>query len=189
MHRIPLMHQAGYQPRRFDWSPLFRIVHSHFNDFQADYQRLYSEHYGYYRGIITHTIERFLECGDPREGTARYECGKCGHSIAVPFSRKTRLFCPSCHEKKTLLWIEEIRGNILLPVPHRFWTFSIPKRLRPFFMYNRKLLSLMVDAANFALTAPLSGGRLVKNIRLGIVSLIQTHSDSLEFNPPTSICS
>ena len=41
----------------------------------------------------------------------------------------------------------------------------------------------MVDAANFALTAPLSGGRLVKNLRPGIVSLIQTHSDSLEFNP------
>lgn len=32
-------------------------------------------------------------------------------------------------------------------------------------MYNRKLLTLMVDAANFALTAPLTGGRLVKNFR------------------------
>lgn len=49
-------------------------------------------------------------------------------------------------------------------------------------MYNRKLLSLMVNAANFALTAPLTGGRLTKNLRPGIISLIQTHSDSLTFN-------
>ena len=173
----------GYRPRRFDQSPLFKVVFHHFEDFQETYHRRYSENYGYFRRIITHTVERFLDCGDPREGIARYECGKCGHSIAVPFSCKTRLFCPTCHEKKTLLWIEDVQSSILLPVPHRFWTFSIPKRLRLYFMYNRKLLSLMVDAANFALTAPLSGGRLVKNLRPGIVSLIQTHSDSLEFNP------
>lgn len=174
--------QDQYRPRRFDQSPLFRVVYEQFGIFQETYQRLYSEHYGYYRGIITHTIERFLECGDPREGVARYECGKCGHSIAVPFSCKTRLFCPSCHEKKTLLWIDAIRTDILLPVPHRFWTFSIPKRLRPYFMYNRKLLSLLVSAANFALSSPLTGGKLIKNLRPGIISLIQTHSDSLEFN-------
>lgn len=80
------------------------------------------------------------------------------------------------------LWIESIRNNLLLPVKHRFWTFSIPKRLRPYFMYNRKLLSLIVDAANFAITAPLTGGKVRKNFRPGIISLIQTHSDSLEWN-------
>ena len=158
------------------------MVYGHFEAFQEAYHRTYSQNYGFFRHIITHTVERYLACGDPREGVARYECGKCGQSTAIPFSCKTRLFCPSCHEKKTLLWIESIRTELLLPVSHRFWTFSIPKRLRPYFMYNRKLLSIIVDAANFALTAPLTEGRLVKNLRLGIISLIQTHSDFLEFN-------
>ena len=81
------------------------------------------------------------------------------------------------------LWIDSLRTQILLPVPHRFWTFSIPKRLRPFFMHNRKLLSLMVAAANHALTAPLTGGNIIDGIRPGIIALIQTHSDSLDWNP------
>ena len=105
------------------------------------------EHYGFFRPIIAHPVERFLACGAPREGIARYECPKCLQNMAVPFSCKTRLFCPTCHEKRTLLWIESIQEQILLPVSHRFWSFSIPKRLRPYFMWNRKLLSLLVTAA------------------------------------------
>jgi hypothetical protein len=184
--------KQGYKPRRFDESPLFKVVYQHFENFQDAYYRTYSQDYGFFRHIITHTIERYLTCGDPREGIARYECPRCNHSIAVPFSCKTRLFCPTCHELKILLWVEDIQKNLLLDVPHRFClpsvalakegTFSIPKRLRYYFMRNRKLLSLMVDAANFALTAPLTGGRMIKNLRPGIISLIQTHSDSLEFN-------
>lgn len=120
--------QMRYRPKRFDRSPLFKVVYQHFEDFQETYHRTYSEDYGFFRRIITHTIERYLACGDPREGVARYECGKCGQSFQIPFSCKTRLFCPSCHEKKTLLWIESLRTELLLPVPHRFWTFSIPNR-------------------------------------------------------------
>jgi hypothetical protein len=100
--------------------------------------------------------------------------------MAVPFSCKTRLFCPSCHEKRTLLWINAIQEDVLLPVPHRFWSFSIPKRLRPYFMRNRKLLSLLVTAANNTLARSLSGGRLVKGMRPGIISLMQTHSGTMD---------
>ena len=174
--------ESGYKPRRFDQSPLFKIVYSHFEDFQTEYQLRYAESYGFFRHIITHTIERFLLCGDPREGIARYECPRCSKSIAVSFSCKTRLFCPSCHGKKILLWLEAIRTEVLLPVPHRFWTFSIPKMLRPYFMRNRKLLSLLVSSANNALVKSLADGNLPKGIRPGIIGLIQTHSDSLDWN-------
>ncbi len=92
----------------------------------------------------------------------------------------TRLFCPSCHEKRTLLWIESIQEQILLPVSHRFWSFSIPKRLRPYFLRDRKLLSLLVTAANNTLAKSLSGGRLVKGLRPGIISLMQTHSGTMD---------
>ena len=40
---------------------------------------------------------------------ARYECLGCHQSVVVPFSCKTRLFCPSCHEAKVLIWIEDIK--------------------------------------------------------------------------------
>ncbi|MFH1653149.1 MAG: transposase zinc-binding domain-containing protein [Pseudomonadota bacterium] len=88
--------QLKYTPRQFDRSVLFQIVYRHFEIFQSEYQRIYSEHYGRLRKIITHTVNRYLLCGDPREGVARFECSTCGDSISVPFSCKTRLFCPSC---------------------------------------------------------------------------------------------
>ncbi len=174
--------RARYRPRLFNESPLFKIVYRYFGDFQERYHRHYSEHYGFFRPIIAHTIERFLACGDPREGVARYECPKCRQNMVVPFSCKTRLFCPSCHEKRTLLWIESIQEQLLLPVSHRFWSFSIPKRLRPYFMWNRKLLSLLVTAANNTLAKALSGGRLAKGMRPGIISLMQTHSGTMDWN-------
>jgi len=36
---------------------------------------------------------------------------------------------------------EELCENVLKYVPHRQWVFSIPKRLRIYFMFDRKLLS------------------------------------------------
>jgi hypothetical protein len=161
---------------------LFKVIYRHFGDFQEDYHRLYSERYGFFRPIIAHTVERFLACGDPREGIARYECPNCRQGLAVPFSCKTRLFCPSCHEKRTLLWIESIQEDVLLPVSHRFWSFSVPKRLRPYFMWDRKRLGLLVTAANNTLAKSLSGGRLVKGMRPGIISLMQTHSGTIDWN-------
>jgi hypothetical protein len=55
-------------------------------------------------------IERFIECGDPHQGLARIRCDECGHDYLLAFSCKTRYFCPSCHQKRVLLygdWVEE----------------------------------------------------------------------------------
>lgn len=172
----------GYKPPQFNGSPLFKIVCNHFDEFRDIYHRDYSDRFGRLRDIVTHTVNRFLLCGDPREGIARYECPRCKESVSVPFSCKTRLFCPTCHEKKILLWVEEIRKELLLCVPHRFWTFSVPKRLRFYFMRNRKLLGLLVMAAANTLCKSLGNGKSRKGIRPGIVSLIQTHGDSLDWN-------
>jgi hypothetical protein len=103
-------------------------------------------------------------------------------SIVVPFSCKTRLFCPSCHEAKVLIWIEDIKERLLLDVPHRFWTFSVPKRLRYYFLRNRKLLGLMVTAANNTIIKAMGQGKHKKWQRPGIIALIQTHSGVLEWN-------
>lgn len=170
----------GYQPRAFNTSPLFRIVYTHFESFQETYEKHYSAKFGKFRKCITFTMNRFILCGDPREGVAKFSCPKCKCKIYVPFSCKTRLFCPTCHEKRILVWVDEIKREFLLPIHHRFWTFSIPKMLRPYFMYNRKRLSILIKSANatFKKTLLLTGKRAV-----GIIALVQTHGDTLEWNP------
>jgi hypothetical protein len=49
-------------------------------------------------------------------------------------------------------------------------------------MWDRKLLSLLVTAANNTLAKSLSGRRLVKGLRPGIISLMQTHSGTMDWN-------
>jgi len=56
------------------------------------------------------------------------------------FSCKTRGFCPSCHAKRLEEWGEWMRETLLLDVPHRQVVFTIPKMLRFFFEFKRKLL-------------------------------------------------
>ena len=56
------------------------------------------------------------------------------------FSCRTRGFCPSCHAKRIEEWGEWMRETLLLDVAHRQIVFTIPKRLRVFFKFNRRLL-------------------------------------------------
>ena len=62
-------------------------------------------------------IERFIECGDPHHGFARIYCDACGHDYLLAYSCKTRYFCPSCHQKRVLLYGDWVEENVLAPVP------------------------------------------------------------------------
>jgi hypothetical protein len=46
--------------------------------------------------FVERELERFLTCGDPREGFAWLSCADCDHHRLVPFTCKGRGFCPSC---------------------------------------------------------------------------------------------
>jgi hypothetical protein len=70
----------------------------------------------------------------------------------VMFSCRTRGFCPSCHAKRIEEWGEWMRGTLLLDVPHRQVVFTIPKRLRVFFKFKRRLLGDLCRCALRALT-------------------------------------
>ena len=62
------------------------------------------------------------------------------HEFLVAFSCKLRGLCPSCHQKRELLWAQWAEQELLEDVPYRQVVFTIPKRLRLFFRYDRKLL-------------------------------------------------
>ncbi|MBI3373923.1 MAG: hypothetical protein HY017_19535, partial [Betaproteobacteria bacterium] len=53
--------------------------------------------------------------------------------IDLTQKRFTRYFCPSCHQKRVLLYGEWVEENILAPVAHRQYVFTVPRLLRPLF--------------------------------------------------------
>jgi len=84
-------------------------------------------------------------------GFARIRCPDCGEERLLMFSCKTRRFCPSCHSKRREEWGEWIREELLLDVPHRQVVFTVPKILRLFFRFRRKLLNSLCLSAVQAL--------------------------------------
>jgi hypothetical protein len=60
------------------------------------------------------------------------------------FSCRTREFCPSGHAKRLEQWGDWMRETLLLDVPHRQVVFTIPKMLRIFFKYNRRLYQILL---------------------------------------------
>ena len=54
----------------------------------------------------------------------------CHYEFLLSFSCRGRWFCPSCHAKKVVQFGVHLRENILFPVPHRHYVFSLPLIIR-----------------------------------------------------------
>jgi len=89
-----------------------------------------------------------MECGDFAKGFARVRCDECSHEYLLAFSCKGRWFCPSCHQKKVQMFGAMLAESILAAVPHRHFTFTIPKMLRPYFRFHRGLLKQLCRIAH-----------------------------------------
>jgi len=124
------------------------IFKEHFQDFTDSYEQKYAPTYGRFRlERITKVVEHFISCGDYTQGIARIQCTnpECREEFFRPFSCKGFHLCPSCSQKRTLLFAQYAENDLLLRLPHRFLTFSLPKCLRVFFRHDRKLF----DATDF----------------------------------------
>ncbi|MEA1897405.1 MAG: transposase zinc-binding domain-containing protein [Bacteroidota bacterium] len=144
-------HTAAYHPRNPKESPLWNLLNNHYENFERNYQERFEKEYGFFRPVISEVVHDYLKCGDLNEGFARVHCPECHHSYLLAFSCRGRWFCPSCHAKKVILFGEHLRHEILYPVPHRQYVFSIPKILRVYFKYDRKLLGKLSQCANASL--------------------------------------
>ena len=143
----------------------------------------YERQYGFLRPYVRDVIYRYLDCGDLHLGFARVRCHDCGHEYLLPFSCKRRHFCPSCHQKRVVEFGEWLCEEVLKYVPHRQWVFSIPKRLRVYFMTHRRLLSKLSQCAWKVLSAYLKAGVKYDDAVPGGVIAVQTFGDFQNFNP------
>ena len=131
---------AVYRPRNPQLSDYYRCVEDYFETFVRIYDEHFSRQYGFWRPYVEQVIYRYLDCGDLHNGFARVKCKDCNHEYLLAFSCKRRHFCPSCHQKRVVEFGEWLCMDVLKKVPHRHFVFSIPKILRRYFPYDRKLL-------------------------------------------------
>lgn len=73
--------------------------------------------------------------------------------------------------------------EVLKKVPHRQWVFSIPKRLRIYFLYDRKLLAKLSQCGWRVIRAYFQSGISDSEAVAGASIAVQTYGDFLNFNP------
>jgi len=100
----------------------------------------------------------------------------------VPLSCKSFYFCPSCSQKRTLLFSEYMHERLLLDLPHRQFVWSIPRILRPYFRHNRRLFS-DVNRLIFAMVERFYTKAANRPIHTGMVLAYQTSGAFVRFNP------
>ena len=126
---------------------------------------------------------KFIKCGDLREGSARVRCDDCGHSLFVSFSYKVRCFCPSCHQKRILELSMHVREEVFAEVPHRQFVFTIPKRLRIYFRFNRELLGQLPKIAYELIQEVYQAVLGRDDVVPGMVADVQTFGELARWHP------
>ena len=177
------MVEPVYKPRKPRLSPLYHSIQNHFAEFESVYEERYQKKYGVLRDVVREVVYKYLGCGDLRRGFARIKCKGCNHEVLLAFSCKGRYFCPSCHQKRVLMFGEWITEEIFYPPPHRQYVFTVPKMLRPHFRFDRKLLGKLSRCAYQCLKEFFCKTLNTKEGVPGVVISIQTFGDLVNFHP------
>ena len=172
-----------YKPRRPQASPLFRLVQDHLHRLQTVYDERFAREYGPWRPVVGEVTGEFLACGMLEHGVARIRCDDCAHEYLLAFSCKGRYCCPSCHAKRLAIWAQWLDTALLAPVSHRQVVLTIPKRLRAYCLYRRRLLGEIARIAARTVTAAIRTLTDERDLVVGIVACLQTHGSRATGHP------
>ena len=168
-----------YRRRTPEASVLYQLVYHSREDLQFQWEERFQHQYGCLRDEVLKTFDEYLNCGILAHGAARAYCDGCKHSLLIAFSCKRRGVCPSCGAKRAVKFAEHIHSEVIEDVPHRHTVFTIPKRLRVFFKYDRKLNTILFRAAWGALSQVLG----IDERELAAIFTVQTAGEALNYHP------
>ena len=89
----------------------------------------------------------------------------------------------ACHQKRVVEFGEWLCTDVLKYVPHRQWVFSIPKRLRIYFMFDRSLLANLSRCAWKVLNLYLTQAVPYDDAKAGAAVAVQNFGDFQNFIP------
>ena len=129
---------------------------------------------------VEETVNKMLSCRDPeRLGYSKYVCPNHPNCLkVVPRSCKSRL-CNACGKVATDRWINKAMGD-LPPVEYYHLTFTVPLEIRNLMFEDKKLLSLMHQAASQAILSWLKE----RNGSIPVIlQVLHTFGRDLKFHP------
>ncbi|NIR60511.1 MAG: transposase [Gammaproteobacteria bacterium] len=176
-------------PRRPEDSPLYRVVADHFEALERVHEERFEPTHGALRPAARRAAGRLLDCGLLEHGFARVRCRACRAEFLVAFRCKGRQFCPSCHARRLAEWSLWLDEELLAPVAHRQVVLTVPKRLRAYFIHDRRRLGMLSRIATRTLRAYVQaslGGPACRGCREavpGLIVCVQTFGSVAHFHP------
>ncbi|TDI36472.1 MAG: hypothetical protein E2P02_25130 [Acidobacteria bacterium] len=172
-----------YRPRNARASPLYQLFESYYEQVKAVWEERFEKKYGFWRGFVDTVVARYLDCGTAEGGFAKLRCDTCPVVHLLTLSCKQRGIYPSCDAKRAAAFAVLLADELLENVGHCLWTFTIPKMLRPYFMFRRELLAELVRLAYETINELLSEAAGDHNARPGVVAVPQTFGSVLNVHP------
>jgi hypothetical protein len=107
----------------------------------------------------------------------------CGEEYLLAHSCKSRCLCPSCQKKRQIEFGEFVATDLLEKVPHRHVVLSVPRRLRPYFRWDRRRLPRLARAAWETVKDLLQTATGETSAVPGGVACLQTYGNLLDWHP------
>ena len=172
-----------YRPRHPEATVFYQTLERHFDEYVWAYDERFESSSGPLRPELHKTVEAFLSCGRPEGGFARIRCPDCSREYLLSFSCRSRQFCQSCQAKRSALFADKLVEEILAPVAHRHYTFTLPRALRGLFQRDRRLLGLLARSAYDALRSSFERLYQLSDVRPGCIISLQTAGSYAHFHP------
>jgi hypothetical protein len=176
---------SRYRARNPRTTPLYRLVETLYDEVKGLWEERFERRYGFWRGIVDEQVRRYLDCGLYENGFARIRCPDCHAEYLLAFSCKTRDLCPSCAAKRGAATAALLAEDVLEEVGHAQWVFVMPKMLRPYFLHHRELLGRLALAAWGTVRELMVAAVGDKELRPGMVAVVQTAGDLGNWHPHT----
>ena len=109
-------------------------------------------------------------------------CDSC-HSVHPVFKSCKHKMCPVCGGADRIKWLAK-REAELLPVKYFLLTYTIPRELRPLFLFNKKICySLLFKAVNKSLQECIKNNKRTMKGKAGFFAILHTWDQRINLHP------
>jgi hypothetical protein len=159
------------------------VLADHFEVLERVHEERFELSHGPLRSAARRAAGRLLDCARLEHGFARVRCGACRAEFLVAFRCHGRYFCPSCHARRLAEWSLWLDEQLLARVPHRQVVLTLPKRLRAYFLPDRRRLGGLSRVAYRTLRAYLRAALGERDLAPGAIVCVQTFGSLAHAHP------
>jgi Putative transposase/Transposase zinc-binding domain len=110
------------------------------------------------------------------------ECTRCGHRAAISYNSCRNRHCPKCQTAAREQWIAA-RQKELLPTRYMHVVFTLPRRLAPLVLQNKKVIYDLLFRTSAETLLQVARDPRLLGAELGFFSVLHTWSQQLRIHP------